>query len=87
MDILVNGGWRKVHVTIINKTLIHPKFILHAFVWIVSPSSLYSGVDTSNNSSNPDTSKKFFKKYPYVILSKINHEPLKSFKLAAIVHS
>ena len=43
-----------------------------------------SGADNSNNSSNPDTSMKFGKKHPYMTLSKINHEPLEIFKMAAI---
>ena len=35
------------------------------FIWIYL---INSGADNSNNSSNPDTSMKFGKKHPYVIL-------------------
>ena len=61
--------------TFLHLTLISKNFMMSRFSgFVVCSTNLYiwsngvSGADNSNNSSNPDTSMKFGKKHPYVIL-------------------
>ena len=45
-----------------------PELCMTDFYTVYPHNGHYSGADNSNNSSNPDTSMKFRKKHPYVIL-------------------